>query len=111
MGQENDLGGEDFDARIIDYLADEFKKENGSNKIMKKEKFNLIGLSLACFYLFFFSLFMFYFINSYKSSSLEEINFAVVIVVYLFFSAVASLITMLVVIVIPVCIYYNLGGR
>src|SRR4051794_14340501 len=23
------LGGEDFDARIIDYLADEFKKENG----------------------------------------------------------------------------------
>ena len=25
------LGGEDFDARIIDYLADEFKKENGIN--------------------------------------------------------------------------------
>ena len=23
------LGGEDFDKRIIDYLADEFKKENG----------------------------------------------------------------------------------
>jgi len=23
------LGGEDFDARVIDYLADEFKKEQG----------------------------------------------------------------------------------
>ncbi|NKB42968.1 MAG: molecular chaperone DnaK [Alphaproteobacteria bacterium] len=33
------LGGEDFDARIMDYLADEFKKENGID--LRKDKLAL----------------------------------------------------------------------
>jgi molecular chaperone DnaK len=39
------LGGEDFDARIIDYLADEFKKENGID--LKKDKLALQRLKEA----------------------------------------------------------------
>ncbi|WP_303977053.1 molecular chaperone DnaK [Dongia mobilis] len=39
------LGGEDFDARIMDYLADEFKKENGID--LKKDKLALQRLKEA----------------------------------------------------------------
>ncbi|WP_374369947.1 molecular chaperone DnaK [Dongia sp.] len=39
------LGGEDFDARIIDYLAEEFKKENGID--LKKDKLALQRLKEA----------------------------------------------------------------
>jgi molecular chaperone DnaK len=39
------LGGEDFDARIIDYLADEFKKENGID--LRKDKLALQRLKEA----------------------------------------------------------------
>src|ERR1019366_1159337 len=39
------LGGEDFDARIIDYLADEFKKENGID--LRKDRLALQRLKEA----------------------------------------------------------------
>ncbi len=39
------LGGEDFDARIIDYLADEFKKDNGID--LRKDKLALQRLKEA----------------------------------------------------------------
>ncbi len=39
------LGGEDFDARIIDYLADEFKKEHGID--LRKDKLALQRLKEA----------------------------------------------------------------
>jgi len=39
------LGGEDFDARIIDYLADEFKKENGID--LREDKLALQRLKEA----------------------------------------------------------------
>ena len=39
------LGGEDFDMRIVDYLADEFKKENGVD--LKKDKMALQRLKEA----------------------------------------------------------------
>ena len=39
------LGGEDFDQRIIDYLADEFKKENGID--LRKDKLALQRLKEA----------------------------------------------------------------
>ncbi len=39
------LGGEDFDARIIDYLAEEFKKENGID--LKKDRLSLQRLKEA----------------------------------------------------------------
>jgi molecular chaperone DnaK len=39
------LGGEDFDARIMDYLAEEFKKENGID--LKKDKLALQRLKEA----------------------------------------------------------------
>jgi len=39
------LGGEDFDARIIDYLAEEFKKDNGID--LKKDKLALQRLKEA----------------------------------------------------------------
>src|SRR5881394_2322184 len=39
------LGGEDFDARIVDYLADEFKKENGID--LRKDKLALQRLKEA----------------------------------------------------------------
>lgn len=39
------LGGEDFDARIIDYLADEFKKESGID--LRKDKLALQRLKEA----------------------------------------------------------------
>ena len=39
------LGGEDFDARIMDYLADEFKKESGID--LKKDKLALQRLKEA----------------------------------------------------------------
>jgi molecular chaperone DnaK len=39
------LGGEDFDARIIDYLADEFRKEHGID--LRKDKFALQRLREA----------------------------------------------------------------
>ncbi|WP_439816681.1 molecular chaperone DnaK [Zavarzinia sp. CC-PAN008] len=39
------LGGEDFDARLVDYLADEFKKENGID--LRKDKLALQRLREA----------------------------------------------------------------
>ncbi len=39
------LGGEDFDARLLEYLADEFKKENGVD--LKKDKLALQRLKEA----------------------------------------------------------------
>jgi molecular chaperone DnaK len=39
------LGGEDFDVRVIDYLADEFKKENGID--LRKDKLALQRLKEA----------------------------------------------------------------
>jgi molecular chaperone DnaK len=39
------LGGEDFDMRIVNYLADEFKKENGAD--LKKDKMALQRLKEA----------------------------------------------------------------
>src|SRR5437762_6451324 len=39
------LGGEDFDARVIDYLADEFKKENGID--LRKDRLALQRLKDA----------------------------------------------------------------
>lgn len=39
------LGGEDFDARVIDYLADEFKKDNGID--LRKDKLALQRLKEA----------------------------------------------------------------
>lgn len=41
----NRLGGDDFDERIIDYLADEFKKENGID--LRKDKMALQRLKEA----------------------------------------------------------------
>ena len=40
------LGGEDFDMRIVDYLASEFKKENGVD--LKKDKMALQRLKGSC---------------------------------------------------------------
>ena len=39
------LGGEDFDNRIVDYLADEFKKENGID--LRKDQMALQRLKEA----------------------------------------------------------------
>src|SRR5205814_3052609 len=39
------LGGEDFDARVIDYLADEFRKENGID--LRKDRLALQRLKDA----------------------------------------------------------------
>ena len=38
------LGGDDFDKRIIDWLADEFQKENGVD--LRKDKICLLYTSL-----------------------------------------------------------------
>ena len=41
----NRLGGDDFDAKIVNYLADEFKKENGID--LRKDKMSLQRLTEA----------------------------------------------------------------
>ncbi|MDL2206784.1 molecular chaperone DnaK [Eubacteriales bacterium OttesenSCG-928-N13] len=42
----NRLGGDDFDSRIIDYVADEFKRENGID--LRQDKMALQRLKEAC---------------------------------------------------------------
>ena len=39
------LGGEDFDQRIVDYLADEFKKENGID--LRNDRFRITSYNVC----------------------------------------------------------------
>jgi len=40
------LGGEDFDMRIVEYLADEFKKENGIDLTKDKMALQRLGIKI-----------------------------------------------------------------
>ena len=42
----NHLGGDDFDEKIVDYIASEFKKENGVD--LKQDKMSLQRLKRSC---------------------------------------------------------------